>query len=526
MKKAVIMCRVSSEEQTKGYSLDVQFDALNNYCVRNEIRVLKHFKEDHSAKDFNRPQWKNFMVYAKRNKAEIDLLLITSWDRFSRNLTDALITLRQLDAMGISVQAIQQPIDMSIPENKAMLAMYLSIPEIDNDRKSIKVKEGMRAAQKEGRWSRRAPYGYRNSRDLNNKPLIVPNDDAKTIKLIFEWYAKGKTQAEIHEQTKSLGLKASKNQISYILRSVVYMGKIKVPKNAYEPETIVEGKHKGIVSEKLFEKVQSILNEKRLISKFPLKVSHKEELPLRGMMQCRSCGKPHTGSASRSRNGSRYFYYHCQYCKKERFRAEKVNNTLFDGLEGLKFNQDAEVLYQQIVKTLFDDSSESNEVLIKNKTKKLASISVKVQKIQELLLDDKISAEDYGEMSDSLKIERLKYQNELRELKAQNTDYHSWIKNGINFINNLPERLTDCDFKEKQKIIGSIFPEKLQFDGKKVRTAFFNEALFHFLSIDKGCSIIKKGQLNKNIKLSYKAPLVGLEPNSNNFFRDLKKLQD
>ena len=82
------------------------------------------------------------------------------------------------------------------------------------------------------------------------------------------------------------------------------------------------------------------------------------------------------------------------------------------------------------------------------------------------------------------------------------------------------------DFKEKQKIIGSIFPEKLQFDGKKVRTAFFNEALFHFLSIDKGCSIIKKGQLNKNIKLSYKAPPLGLEPNSSNFFRDLKKLQD
>ena len=40
---------------------------------------------------------------------------------------------------------------------------------------------------------------------LNNKPLIVPNDDAKTIKLIFEWYAKGKTQAEIHEQTKADG---------------------------------------------------------------------------------------------------------------------------------------------------------------------------------------------------------------------------------------------------------------------------------------------------------------------------------
>ena len=139
-------------------------------------------------------------------------------------------------------------------------------------------------------------------------------------------------------------------------------------------------------------------------------------------------------------------------------------------------------------------------------------------------MDDKISADDYSEMTDSLKMERLKYQNELRELKAQNTDYHSWIKNGINFINNLPERLADCDFKEKQTIIGSIFPEKLQFDGKKVRTAFFNEALFHFLSIDKGCSIIKKGQLNKNIKLSYKAPLVGSR--SNRFCRDLIKFRE
>mgnify|MGYP001225913434 CR=1 FL=1 len=112
----------------------------------------------------------------------------------------------------------------------------------------------------------------------------------------------------------------------------------------------------------------------------------------------------------------------------------------------------------------------------------------------------------------------MKYQDELRELKAQNTGYHTWIKNGINFIRNLPERLTDFGFEEKKTIIGSIFPEKLQFDGKKDRTAFFNEALFHFLSIDIGFSIIKKGQLNKNIKLSYKAPLVGSR--SNRFWKD------
>lgn len=32
---------------------------------------------------------------------------------------------------------------------------------------------------------------------------------------------------------------------------------------------------------------------------------------------------------------------------------------------------------------------------------------------------------------------------------------------------------TDCDFEQKQSIIGSIFPEKFQFDGEKVQTILF-----------------------------------------------------
>ena len=94
----------------------------------------------------------------------------------------------------------------------------------------------------------------------------------------------------------------------------------------------------------------------------------------------------------------------------------------------------------------------------------------------------------------------------------------------MKLFSNLPERLTDWDFKEKQKLLVSIFPEKLQFDGKKVRTVFFNIVLFHFLSIDQGFSIIKKRQLNKIIKLSYKAPLVGSR--SNRFWEDLKKFRN
>lgn len=49
-KTAVIMSRVSSDDQVRGYSLDVQFEQLTKYCQRHDIEILKHYREDHSAK--------------------------------------------------------------------------------------------------------------------------------------------------------------------------------------------------------------------------------------------------------------------------------------------------------------------------------------------------------------------------------------------------------------------------------------------------------------------------------------------
>ena len=77
MKKAIIMCRVSTDEQAKGYSLDVQHEQLIKYCQRNNIEVVKHYKEDHSAKNFDRTEFKKLLQFAKSNKNSIDYLLFT-----------------------------------------------------------------------------------------------------------------------------------------------------------------------------------------------------------------------------------------------------------------------------------------------------------------------------------------------------------------------------------------------------------------------------------------------------------------
>ena len=177
MKRAVIMSRVSSDEQAKGFSLGVQYEQLTNYCKRKDIEVVAHYKEDHSAKNFNRPEFQNFLRFAKKNKNTIDYLLVTTWDRFSRNVTDSFVMIRRLRAMGIEVQAIEQPIDFKVPESKAMLALNLVLPEIDNDRRSVTlVHKGNIMKYTEGAfrdWGYELAKSAYNGEDLDGGPWQV-----------------------------------------------------------------------------------------------------------------------------------------------------------------------------------------------------------------------------------------------------------------------------------------------------------------------------------------------------------------
>ncbi|HET8963005.1 MAG TPA: recombinase family protein [Chitinophagales bacterium] len=176
---AIIYIRVSTDEQAdKGYSLRHQEEALRKYCELNGIRVIEVIKEDYSAKTFIRPAFNILLTKLKSRKLNPDLLIFTKWDRFSRNAPDAYAMISTLNKLGVEPQAIEQPLDLTIPENKIMLAFYLSAPEVENDRRALNTLVGMRRAKKEGRWISTAPKGYDNKLDANGKKIIVPNQYA------------------------------------------------------------------------------------------------------------------------------------------------------------------------------------------------------------------------------------------------------------------------------------------------------------------------------------------------------------
>jgi len=511
MKTAVIMSRVSSEEQAQGYSLGVQEESLTRYCEKNNIEVVQKFREDHSAKDFNRPEFKAFLNYARKNKGKIDYFLITSWDRFSRNITDAFLMIRTLKNLGITVQAIEQQTDMSIPENKAMLALFLAIPEIDNERRSIKIKGGMQAALKAGRWCRQAPRGYKNSRDEENKPMIIPGKDAQYIKSLFDGVAAGKSQGELRANLKKEGYEISKTNVSALLRNPVYIGKIRVPAGLDQEEQVVEGLHQGIINEATYYRVQNILNGNLSRRNQPKFKTLRPELLLRGNLNCSKCGDKLTGSPSRGKLGTRYFYYHCNHCGNERYRADIVNEKVKTIISDLQFNREAKEVYREMVKMLLlgTDSDRIRKAVALQKD--LEKQNQRLSKIQDLYIDGSLSNEDYSTMRQRYSGEKVIIEEQLKGLREVKTNLNSSLEKGVGVLVNLDKMYERADLQGKKQILGSIFPENLIFDGKKCRTPRINEVLRLILLIDNKNQNKKSGQISEFLEMSAQVNLEGLK---------------
>ncbi|WP_269236415.1 recombinase family protein [Flavobacterium flavigenum] len=49
---------------------------LRKYCSINQIQIRTVIYEDHSAKTFNRPQWKNFLADLKKYNNRINMFFL------------------------------------------------------------------------------------------------------------------------------------------------------------------------------------------------------------------------------------------------------------------------------------------------------------------------------------------------------------------------------------------------------------------------------------------------------------------
>lgn len=517
MKVADLYIRVSTDEQAdKGYSQRDQEERLKRYCDVNGIEIRQVIFEDHSAKTFSRPKWTQLLNYLRKHKFQSDFVLFTKWDRFSRNAGDAYAMISILRELGTEPQAVEQPLDLSIPENKMMLAFYLAAPEVENDRRSLNILYGMRRARKEGRWVSTAPLGYKNVTDEKGKKIIVPHDVFGPImQNAFVLIAEGVLAADhVRKMLGKKGLKCSRSNFCRLIRNPVYCGQIFIPKLKDEECQIVAGLHEPLISEKLFYDVQDVLDGKKRNNRPNTKSAGEEMFPLRGFLVCPKCNRMLTGSGSKGRNGI-YYYYHCLAACGCRFKADVVNDAFVSQLSRFVMKPAIIPLFTAVIKENYRQRHSISYDTSKKITEEIRQVEERLVKGRELLLAGDIDGSDYKSM-------KAEGQEKLRKLEAGLADNMEQQKSKVNIdklldsaigvLTKLDVIYINSDVEVKRKLVGSIFSEKICFDGTKCRTASTNEVISLIYMINNELCETKNGKEKPENFLSRLVERTGIEP--------------
>ena len=510
MKNVILYVRVSTDEQAdKGFSLRDQEQKLLSHCDNNNLNVLAIFREDHSAKTFNRPEIQKILQLVKTNKLKANQLLFTKWDRFSRNTTESYNKIRDFYDHGVIVNAIEQPLDSSIPEQQVILAVYLAIPEVENHRRSLNILSGMRRASKEGRYVVSPPKGYVMGRDSQSKPILIPNSDAKFVIEGFELLSTGLyTQKEVLSKLKAKGFKTSKSAFGRIIRNAIYKGDIFLKAFKDEPEQIIKGIHEPLVSESLFDKVQELIDG----GKKQYKVTHKKinkKFPLKGFVLCPSCFKPLKASTSKGRN-QYYSYYHCAKPCSTRYKAEDVETWFNSFLGCISLNPNAQKLLIKLIENRFKAQTKTKSLGPKHYEEK-NTIEQKLIKLQDFYLEGEFNSDEY-------KTAKSRLQKRLNELKQIEVSFNkskkvlNVYKNGLKKLESFDKQFKNSNIERKRQLVGSIFPEKFQFQNNSVRTEDVNPILLKIANINEGLKRNKKKDKSEKSDLSHEVLKTGLEP--------------
>ena len=511
-KIADLYVRVSTDEQAdRGYSQRNQEEVLRKYCEINCIAIRDIIYEDHSAKTFNRPQWNKFLQNLKKFKNKTDLVLFTKWDRFSRNAGDAYQMINMLRKLGVEPQGIEQPLDLSIPENKMMLAFYLAAPEVENDRRALNTFHGMRRAKKEGRYMGLAPSGYINRiKEDGSKYIAFDEPEASILKWAFEEISKGIFNTEqIYYSAKRKGLKASRNNFWRLIRNPLYCGKIVIPKYKDEEARVVMGQHEPLISQSLYYKVQDILDGR--CRNFRPKIVTTEPFPLRGFFTCPECGKLLTASISKGRN-KYYSYYHCSAGCKHRISSVTANEIFENNLKQYVPCIEMRNLYTAVIIECYNEQTKQVQEEKYKITTQIKDYEKRLSHIRDLLATEQIDATDYKEMKSNYTEIIVRLESKLSGIREDNGNIDKLLELGMDNLLRLHECYDNGMWVGSRDLIGSIYPENFTISENKFRTPRVNEVVCFIYLVNNEMSVNKSGTNKKISHLSRQVAKTGVEP--------------
>lgn len=154
-----------------------------------------------------------------------------------------------------------------------------------------------------------------------------------------------------------------------------------------------------------------------------------------------------------------------------------------------------------------DQRGQKKDILLK-----IAELNDRVGKGRALLLSGDIDGVDFKSIKSECEKQIAVFEAKIGSMSEETGDMAPILDKAIKNLAKLDNIWIEATTIKKRQIVGSIFPEKLVFDGENFRTTKVNEAVGLIYRLDAAFRENKNGTSDIFIDLSHQVNWLGLEP--------------
>lgn len=480
----IIYCRKSSEsDERQIQSLSDQMTTIMSFVSSHGLEIVgEPLQESKSAKIPGRPIFDELIQMIEDGTATGIILLNPS--RLSRNTVDTGRIIYLMDQGKLQEVVTPYQTFKNNPYDKFMLNLLCTQAKLENDNKSVNIKESLKLKAERGVFPGKARPGYKNNRekpqglrDISAHPVYFP-----LVRKLIDTALTGNYSVEkLVKVAGDLGIRSSKggkpiakSWMHRLLRDPFYTGRFLYGGKLYR------GQHPALMTDDEFNLLQDIV-EGRTKGR-----QQKHDFALNGMIKCGECrycvtAEEHTKQYKNGKSQT-FAYYHCtkkgsQKCNQGYMALTKLEGQFTSELEQLQLDKE----FADLALEALDIVKEEDISVVKGSFEALQSALDGVNKRIENLVTLKISPDnsdgslfsdqEFADRKRALLLEKEKITKQLSNLDPDNLEWAEMAKDSFNFSIRAAKKFKDenTDTEDKKvifKVVGLnpiLLDQNLQF---------------------------------------------------------------
>ena len=333
-----IYTRVSTDNQAEVEfnSCQAQEEKIKSFINSQEnLLVYKVYSDaGFSGADLERPALQEMLRVIQENK--INMVIVYKIDRLTRSPKDFYALIDIFENYKVDFISITERFDTSTPSGRLLRNIMLTFAQFERELTSERTKDKLLERAQKGMWNGGSvPFGYK----VVDKRLVPDEQKSQKLKQIFAIFAESGSLANTYRFLKERqifndkNLLFSKAHLQSVLRNPVYTGKMRFSGKIYQ------GLHQPLISEDLFNHVQTLHNEKQR------KMRLYKNYLLSGLVRCAECNSAMTQAFTNKESG-RYHYYRCtktykqswDSCSTRQINADRLERFVIDNLKRISLD--------------------------------------------------------------------------------------------------------------------------------------------------------------------------------------------